>query len=177
MERVKRLPSTQGRVPHLAYGRHNERITDHSIDRVRRMADVSSVEVTRHLGMLAKEWGMERTLMLNASIAAGTGILLSLLGSSKWLIFSGLVLAFLAQHAIQGYCPPMLWFRAYGWRTAFEIEEEMTALRLLHSRGPPSLADVDKKALLDEMIRSKRSEGAFLGEGPSKAADRAAAEE
>ena len=38
---------------------------------------------------------------------------------------------FLLQHAVQGWCPPLPFFRANGVRTQSEIDEEKFALKAL----------------------------------------------
>ncbi|KAL4545170.1 hypothetical protein Ndes2526B_g02282 [Nannochloris sp. 'desiccata'] len=96
---------------------------------------------------------MERTLEMNASIAASAGLVLGLFVNSKWFALSFIVLGFLFQHALQGYCPPMVWFRAYGWRTGGEIEDEAMALRLLHGRVVPPLAQAVKKLIKSSYLR------------------------
>ncbi|HEY6163184.1 MAG TPA: hypothetical protein VI112_18290 [Bacteroidia bacterium] len=89
---------------------------------------------------LEKEWDIERMLELNASLFALVGTLLS--GRNKrWLLLPGMVTAFLAQHAIQGWCPPLSLFRALGFRTRSEIDQEKYTLKALleNSRGNKSL--------------------------------------
>jgi hypothetical protein len=175
------LPPTQGRVPRQSYDKHNQAITDITIRHLEKYANEDSENVTKRLATLANEWDMERTLEMNASIAATMGLLLGLFVNSKWFALTFIVLGFLFQHALQGYCPPMVWFRAYGWRTGGEIEDEAMALRLLHGRVAPSLAQalkkVDKEQLLHDMERNKRDNGRFLGEGPNIAAQMTQKEE
>jgi hypothetical protein len=38
---------------------------------------------------------------------------------------------FLLQHAVQGWCPPIIWFRRLGVRTSTEIDHERNALKAL----------------------------------------------
>jgi hypothetical protein len=54
---------------------------------------------------------MERLLETNASALAFTGLALGITHSKKWLIIPGIVLPFLFQHALQGWCPPVPVFR------------------------------------------------------------------
>ena len=49
----------------------------------------------------------------------------------RLLVLPGLVAAFLLQHALQGWCPPVPLFRHLGFRTAAEIDEERCALKAL----------------------------------------------
>lgn len=67
----------------------------------------------------------------------------------------------------------MVWFRAYGWRTGGEIEDEATALRLLHGRALKTIGKFDKEQLLAEMISNKHNSGRFVGEGPNIAVEKA----
>lgn len=83
--------------------------------------------VTRRLDQLERERDIESWLEINASILAMLGLIASL-RNRRWLILPATVLAFLAQHAVQGWCPPMAILRRYGVRTAHEIEAERMAL-------------------------------------------------
>ena len=84
----------------------------------------------KRLEELEKEWDIERMLELNASLFAFAGTLLSA-RSKWWLVLPGMVTAFLAQHAIQGWCPPLPLFRALGFRTRSEIDQEKYTLKAL----------------------------------------------
>lgn len=48
----------------------------------------------------------------------------------KWLLLPGTVLPFLFQHAVQGWCPPVVLFRRLGVRTHKEIQLEKSALKI-----------------------------------------------
>lgn len=64
----------------------------------------------------------------------------------RWLWLTGGVAAFLLQHALQGWCPPLPVLRALGVRTAEEIGAERTALKSL--RGDFAGVDQDPEAAL-----------------------------
>ena len=49
----------------------------------------------------------------------------------RWLAAPAVVTAFLFQHAIQGWCPPIVLFRRIGIRTRREIDAEKYALKAL----------------------------------------------
>lgn len=105
---------------------------DRDIDvRVREYATRSHAEITRRIDELDREWDMERLLETNASAVAFTGLLLGVTHSKKWLIVPGIVLPFLFQHAVQGWCPPVPIFRRLGVRTREEIDREKYALKVL----------------------------------------------
>jgi hypothetical protein len=52
---------------------------------------------------------------------------------STWLVLPLVVTAFLFQHAIQGWCPPVPILRRLGFRTTYEIEQERRNLLALRS--------------------------------------------
>ena len=49
----------------------------------------------------------------------------------RWLVLPALVSAFLLQHSVQGWCPPIRVLRRLGFRTSFKIEEERQALKAI----------------------------------------------
>ena len=88
-------------------------------------------EIDVRLGELDREWDIERVLEANgASIALG-GTLLGLFRNRAFLLLPLAVAGFLLQHALQGWCPPMRFFRKRGVRTAAEIASERAALKSL----------------------------------------------
>jgi hypothetical protein len=102
------------------------------------------LEIEARLSALEKEWDVERTLIANAATLSGIGLLLSVFVKRPWLILSAVVLSFLLQHALQGWCPPLPIFRALGIRTKEEILLEWYALRALRGDftalcAPPKL--------------------------------------
>ena len=80
--------------------------------------------------MLDKEWDIERVLEVNASTLALTGLILGLTKNRKWLFLLGIVLPFLLQHGLQGWCPPLPLLRRLGIRTRGEIDREKYALKV-----------------------------------------------
>ena len=110
----------------------NERLDREMRERVEAYAARGEAEITRRIEELDREWDMERLLETNASALAGLGVgLAAATGSRKWLILPGVVLSFLFQHAVQGWCPPVPVFRRAGVRTRQEIERERYALKVL----------------------------------------------
>ena len=109
----------------------NRRIDQGIEDRVREFSRRSQSDITCRIEELDREWDMERLLETNASAIAFTGLALGLTHSKKWLIVPGIVLPFLFQHAVQGWCPPVPLFRRLGVRTREEIDRERYALKVL----------------------------------------------
>lgn len=119
--------------------------------RVRDYAQRSANDITRRIYELDLEWDIERLLEANASALAFTGLFLGLTRSRKWLILPSVVLPFLFQHAIQGWCPPVPLFRRLGVRSREEIDREKYALKAL--RG-----DFEE---IDSMRRPEEAEDAL----------------
>jgi hypothetical protein len=88
-------------------------------------------KIEKRLRELDKEWDIERAIEANASALAFTGVALGVTHRRIWLALPALVTAFLFQHAVQGWCPPIPLLRWLGFRTAYEIEEERQALKAL----------------------------------------------
>ncbi len=117
------------------------RVTQHTEEsvnqRIQRQTEASILhcmshpkEIDRRLQELDEEWDIERALELNAGVLALSGMALSTV-NRKWVILSAVVAGFLAQHAAQGWCPPVPIFRRLGFRTEREIDEERSALKVL----------------------------------------------
>jgi hypothetical protein len=87
--------------------------------------------ISRRIRELEHEWSMERYIEVNASSLALTGVILGATVNRKFLVIPLLVAGFLLQHAIQGWCPPIPVFRAWGIRTRSEIEREKYGLKAL----------------------------------------------
>lgn len=91
----------------------------------------SAEEISERIQALEKEWDIERVLALSMATLALTGIGLRLFKNRGWLILPAAVLGFFAQHAIQGWCPPLPVLRRLGLRTREEIDQEKYALKVL----------------------------------------------
>lgn len=100
-------------------------------ERVSAYENASHEEITSRIEELDREWDMERVLETNASALALTGLVLGVTHNRKWLIVPGVVMSFLFQHAVQGWCPPVPVFRRMGIRTREEIDREKYALKVL----------------------------------------------
>jgi hypothetical protein len=88
-------------------------------------------EIRNRLDELDREWDIERTLEANAASFSLLGLTLGLTLDRRWLALPVGVAAFLLQHAVQGWCPPVPLFRRLGVRTAGEIDQERYALKAL----------------------------------------------
>lgn len=109
----------------------NARIDREIAGNLRYFAAQDNHEITRRIRELDHEWDVERVLEANAATLGLTGLALGVLRDRRWLVLPGLVLPFLLQHAVQGWCPPLEVFRRLGFRTRREIDREKYALKVL----------------------------------------------
>ena len=109
-------------------------------------------EIDARLSELDQEWDVERVLEANASCLALGGIALGITVGKKFLLLSAAVMAFLCQHAIKGWCPPLAVVRRLGVRTQTEIEYERYALKLL--RGDFTETAKQGREAVDAVIAS-----------------------
>src|SRR5690606_5848893 len=101
-------------------------------DRVAALSsDDRTALIDRRLAELDKEWDVERTLQTNFAALSLAGIGLASKVSKRWSILALAVPAFMIQHALQGWCPPLAVLRRLGIRTAKEINDERFALKSL----------------------------------------------
>jgi hypothetical protein len=124
------IPNTRERVPVHTSAKAERRIRQQSEANVQKFAS-NPASIERRLKELDEEWDIERAIEANASALAFTGIVLGGAVDKRWLVLPGLVTAFLFQHAVQGWCPPVPILRRLGFRTAYEIEQERQVLKIL----------------------------------------------
>jgi hypothetical protein len=122
------LPTARERVPGNTSAEVNRTIESGIEERVRK-ALANPARIDRRIHELKEEWDIERAVELNASLLAFFGTALGYFVHPYWLMLSALVTAFLFQHALQGWCPPVPILRRMGFRTSYEIEEERQALK------------------------------------------------
>jgi hypothetical protein len=126
--------------------------------------DATPEEIDLRLADLESEWDTERILEANAASFSLLGLLLGRTVSGKFYILPAAVTAFLLQHAIQGWCPPLPMLRRLGVRTAEEIDAERYALKLI--RGDFRLSGASGSGRLDiDEIMEAVDEELFFGDG------------
>jgi len=127
---MKRLITKGDRVRENTSKRANVKIDRKTFENIKRYSNSSNDEISRRIRELDNEWDIERVLEVNMSTLAIAGLVLSY-KHRAWLALPSVVLGFFAQHAIQGWCPPVPLFRYLKVRTRNEIEEEKHALKAL----------------------------------------------
>ena len=100
---------------------------------VQAISTASRTAIERRIELLDREWDLERYLELTAATLSLTGIAVAI-REPKALILPAIILTFLAQHAIQGWCPPVPLFRTFGVRTRKEIDNEKIRLLAVLSK-------------------------------------------
>jgi hypothetical protein len=103
-----------------------------------------------------EEWDIEYCLEANASSLALGGLLLGAFVDRRLLILPALLMAFLLQHALQGWCPPVPLFRRLGFRTVSEIDEEPYALKALRGDFGDIKGDADGDGRATRALRAVR---------------------
>src|SRR5688572_7335994 len=85
-------------------------------ERIHFYAGESRGTISARIEELEREWDIERWIEVNAPLVAGAGLILGTAKNKKWYLLTGGVLAFLLQHAVQGWCPPIPFLRRAGVR-------------------------------------------------------------
>jgi hypothetical protein len=141
------------RVRRSSHPEINKEVDEEMIRRIEEAQTMSNDELSLRIEELDKEWDIERALELNASILALSGTGLGALVDKRWYILPAVVTAFLMQHALQGWCPPLPLLRKLGFRSRQEIDEEKMALKIL--RG--DLKDISPGISAEELLQKVRN--------------------
>lgn len=129
--RLLALPATARRVELHTAAALNDAIRQRADAQVLRLEAAPAEEIGKRLRVLDAEWDVERVLQANASVIVLLGLLLAASASRRFLLLPTAVFGFFAQHALQGWCPPVPVIRRLGVRTQREIERERHALKAL----------------------------------------------
>ena len=116
------------RVRRVSSENANSEIDRRTEMRIGRYISEGPQSMRRRIAELDEEWDVERMLQVNASSLALSGLVLGLTVNRKWFALPAVVLPFLLQHGLQGWCPPLPLLRRMGVRTRGEIDREKYAL-------------------------------------------------
>jgi hypothetical protein len=126
------IPDTATRVQQHTAPQLNEKIHQELQERVARFkSDDRSALITQRLDELDREWDVERVLQTNFATISLVALTLATQVDKRWYALALAVPAFMVQHALQGWCPPLAVLRRLGFRTSKEINEERFALKAL----------------------------------------------
>ena len=121
--------TSDDRVRRVTSSRLNREIDRQTDRNIRRYIGANRETIIDRMHQLDKEWDIERVLEVRASALALTGLVLGLTVNKRWFAVPGIILAFLLQHGLQGWCPPIPILRRLGVRTRSEIDREKYALK------------------------------------------------
>lgn len=127
----KFIPPTTQRVRLHTNSAVNNIIRNQTIESIDSHFSSNENQITDRINELNHEWDMERIIEVNAASLVIISTILGLKCSPKWFLVTTGVGAFLLQHALQGWCPPVPLARQMGVRTAEEINHEKIALKIL----------------------------------------------
>lgn len=168
------MEKTQERAEQHTAPQVNERIEQECRERVQRLASAPPGEIQARLEELDREWDIERTLQANMGVVMLSSVALGWAHDRRWWYLSAAAGAFFLQHALQGWCPPLIPWRRAGVRTAKEIEEERAALLDLLGEDPglEPHADRVRKATADRVNqriqhRTQQNAAGAAGLGPN----------
>ena len=125
------LPSTPERVPLHTDSAVNERIRQQTLAAVEAASAGGAEAIADRIRTLDRAWDIERAIEANASSLVLVGLALGALVHRRFFLLPAAVGAFLLQHALQGWCPPVPVLRRLGVRTREEIDREKYALKVL----------------------------------------------
>lgn len=140
------IPETALRVRQHTAPHINEQIREEMEKRVSAYGESDRTAlINKRLEELDREWDVERILQTNFAIFSMIGLGLATRVNKRWFALATAVPAFMVQHALQGWCPPLAVLRRLGFRTAREINEERFALKSLRGdfSGVGDSRDVD----------------------------------
>jgi nucleoside-diphosphate-sugar epimerase len=152
------IASTTARVPLHTPAVINEQIRRQTEENVARYAAAGPEAIDRRLAELDREWDIERTLEANAATVSLVGSVLGFAVDRRFFVLPALVAGFLLQHALQGWCPPVTFFRRRGFRTAAEIDQERYALKTLRGdfRDLPSRVERGQRVNIAPALEAVR---------------------
>ena len=150
------IPTTAERVPRSTEADVNRQIAA-ELEASVHWHTAHPEHIDRRLRDLNEEWDVERTLEANASTLAFAGVVLGAAVDRRWLALPAVVTAFLFQHAVQGWCPPLPILRRLGFRTMREIDTERTALKALRGDfGPIGPDRRDRDSVASHALQAAR---------------------
>jgi len=144
MKKKNIFPPTSQRVCLRTDPKINEEIKKQTIRNLNIFKNGNEADLTERIKTLNLEWDTERVLEVNASMLI---LLSSYLGTKTgriWYLVTGMVGAFMLQHALQGWCPPLPIIRKWGVRTSEEINAEKTSLKVIRGDFEKAFNTVDE---------------------------------
>lgn len=138
------FPPTTKRVEINTHPSSNASIRNNTLRRINIYKNSSDKILSDNITKLNHEWDIERILEAKvACVVLGSTIMGLKTNKKGWFLVAGTAGLFLAQHALQGWCPPDPLLRKMGFRTAEEINNEKTVYKLLRDDFASKSSNVD----------------------------------
>lgn len=125
------FPPTAKRVSMRTDPKMNAEIRNQTIKNLNIFKNCGEAEITERIGRLDQEWDTERVMAVDAALLIFLSSYLGIKMSRIWFLLTGATAVFMLQHAFCGWCPMLPLLRKWGVRTADEIQNEKTALKLM----------------------------------------------
>lgn len=125
---MQSIELSRDRVRNHSSNKANQKIDLQTERNINEYSSRQPIAIRARLAELDREWDIERSLELTSGLNVLIGLGLGLTVNRKWLLLSAVSAAFLVQHTLQGWCPPLPVFRALGVRTRNEILKEREEL-------------------------------------------------
>lgn len=139
------LPPTTKKVAINTHPNSNTNIRNNTLRRINVYKNSSDKILSDNIEKLNNEWDVERVLGAHAACMILGSTIMGLKTNKKyWFLLTGTVGLFLAQHALQGWCPTVPLARKMGIRTAEEINNEKIVYKLLREDFNNTPANVDE---------------------------------
>lgn len=123
------LAHKQDKVRKNTADKVNQKIDQCTKENIERFSNGTREVIQNRIKKLNEELDIEQALKLTSGANVLIGIGLGLTVNKRWLLLSAISSAFLIQHSLQGWCPPLPVLRKRGVRTREEINEEIDALK------------------------------------------------
>lgn len=111
-------------------------------------------QIHQRLMGLNREWGVERVLESGSAGLSLLGLALGVLVRRRWLLAPVLIQAFMAHHALRGWCPPLPVLRRMGVRTSDEINSERYALKAIRGDFDAVASGTELRAASNQVLRA-----------------------
>lgn len=125
---LERLPASVDRVRCSTAAHINAQIDQQTDDNIAMWSRRGAPAIRQRIDALDREWDIERVLEVKGASLALFSLVLGIRSNPKWFLLTGGVLAFLLNHGLRGWCPPLPLLRHMGVRTRSEIDREKYAL-------------------------------------------------
>ncbi len=144
MEQMKQSERQPDAARSYSVPQLTKRVDQDTQECLRALAGADKEVITEHMEQFSREWDVERYLQTNASILTLAGLVLGATKSKKWLLVLAVILPFLLQHGLQGWCPPLTSFRRMGVRTSKEINRERYGFKAMRGDFAPSTGSANQ---------------------------------